>query len=133
MEWKVSSDFEKCKLIFCLELWISHTIDCVANVLEWAVDWFSVSRCLGVNLWNHVGIVLKQVWGLTYGTPKNEHVYGLRVLFEHDSQNYFFEQLMQGDVFELGVLFEYESRNDLFEQLMQGNQSLESTCDDSRH
>jgi hypothetical protein len=43
------------------------------------------------------------------------------VLFEHDSQNYFFEQLMQGDVFELGVLFEYESRNDLFEQLMQGN------------
>jgi hypothetical protein len=34
--------------------------------------------------------------GLTYGTPKNEHVCGLRVLFEHDPQNYFFEQLMQG-------------------------------------
>jgi hypothetical protein len=58
---------------------------------------------------------------LTYGTPKNEHVCGLRVLFEHSPQNYFFEQLMQGDVCEVSGLFEHELQNDFFEQLMQGN------------
>jgi len=43
------------------------------------------------------------------------------VLFEQDPQNYFFEQLMQGDVCDLRGLFEHESQNDFFGQLMQGN------------
>jgi hypothetical protein len=35
-------------------------------------------------------------------------------------KKYFFEQLMQWDVCELRGLFEHESQNDFFEQLMQG-------------